>query len=230
MLAEKTKRKVYFILTGVMAAIIIGLLIWAAVRSPGKEAPAPTAVPAPTPRVVVQEKEVEKLVEVEKEITAEIIRDGVRDMGVLVTEEYYFTEAITYSSMKKLFDKEIPFTESSYVATYDGVITAGIDFTAAQIRKDDQTGRITVTLPTAEILNVDVDPESFVLYDERIKPWNPISAGDYNDSLIKLEEKAREKALSRGLLDRADENARTLVRNMIAGLVDTSRYTIEFAN
>ena len=228
MLKEKTQRKIYFILFGVVLLLIGAIIIRAAVRSPGKESPAPAAAPVPTPEVIIREKEVEKVVEVEKEITAEVIRDGLRDMGVLVTEEYFFTDVISFSSIKKLFDIELGVTESSYVAAYDGVITAGIDFSAVEIEKDDGAGRIIVKLPAAEILNVDIDPESFVLYDERIRPWNPLTAEDYNSSLVELEKKARDKALSRGILEKADENARTLVKNMIAGLADGSRYTVEF--
>ena len=228
MLTEKTSKKIYLVLLIVVLLLTAAVIIWASVSSMKVASAPPSPAAAPTPQVVIREKEVEKLVEVEKEITAEIIRDGLRDMGVLVTEEYYFTEVINYSSMKTLFGREVPMTESSYVASYDGVVTAGIDFSAVEIRKDDAAGRILVTLPAAEIMNVDIDPESFVLYSERIMPWNPISSEEYNSAFIALEEKAREHAMSRGLLEKADSNARTLVRNMIAGLVDTSRFTVEF--
>ena len=226
MLKEKKTQRIYYIVFALLLLAIIGVAAWGLTHTPRKE---PYAPPAPTPEVVIREKEVEKVVEVEKEITAEILQDGLRDMGLLVTEEYCFTEVVTFSSMKKIFNLELAVTESSYVAGYDGVVTAGIDFSFARIQKDDEAGRIIVTLPAAEIIGVDIDPESFVLYDERIRPWNPISAEDYNSSLIELEQQAREKALGRGILEKADNNARTLVKNMIAGLVDSSRYTVEFS-
>ena len=226
MLKEKKTQRIYYIVFALLLLAIIGVAAWGLTHTPRKE---PYAPPAPTPEVVIREKEVEKVVEVEKEITAEILRDGLRDMGLLVTEEYYFTDVITFSSIKKVFNMELSVTESSYMAGYDGVVTAGIDFSAAEIRKDDEAGRIIVTLPAAEIIGVDIDPESFVLYDERIRPWNPISAEDYNNSLLQLEQQAREKALGRGILEKADKNARALVKNLISGLVDSSRYTVEFS-
>ncbi len=226
MLKEKKTQKLYYIVFGILLLAIIGVAVWGLTHTPRKE---PYVPPAPTPEVVIREKEVEKVVEVEKEITAEILQDGLRDMGLLVTEEYYFTDVITFSSIKKVFNMELSVTESSYMAGYDGVVTAGIDFSSAQIRKDDEAGRIIITLPAAEIIGVDIDPESFVLYDERIRPWNPISAEDYNNSLLQLEQQAREKALGRGILEKADKNARALVKNLIAGLVDSSRYTVEFS-
>ncbi len=225
MLKEKKAQKIYYIVFGILLLAIIAVIVWGLTHTSRKE---PYVSPAPTPEVVVREKEVEKVVEVEKEITAEILADGLRDMGLLVTEEYFFTEVVSFSSIKKFFNIELGVTESSYVAGYDGVVTAGVDFTAAKIRKDDEAGRITVTLPAAEIIGVDIDPESFVLYDERIRPWNPISVTDFNSSLIELEQQARDKALSRGILEKADTNARTLVANMIAGLTG-SRFTVEFS-
>ena len=178
----------------------------------------------------MKETEVEKIVEVEKEITSSVIEDGLRDIGVLVTQEYYFTDVISFSSVKKLFRVEVPFTETSYLASYDGVVTAGIDFGKVSVVKDDAAGKIVVTLPPAEILNVDVDPETFELYSERTGLGNPLSVEDFNDSIVTLESNVRQKALDKGLLVKADENARAVVRNFIAGLVDTGVYSVVFAD
>ena len=89
---------------------------------------------------------------------------------------------------------------------------------------------IRITLPAAEILNVDIDPESFEVYSERTGFANPLSIQDFNDSIVALETSVRDKALAKGILTKADENARTVVRNFVAGMVDTSCYTVEFSN
>ena len=60
------------------------------------------------------------------------------------------------------------------------------------------------------------------------KLTSSFSAADFNSSLVELEASAREKALERGLLDKADENARRIIRNFIAGLVDTTRWSVRF--
>ena len=111
----------------VLIALAVGLSAWLLVRySSAKPEPSvPSVTPRPTPEVIVKETEVEKIVEVEKEITSSVIEDGLRDIGVLVTQEYYFTDVISFSSVKKLFRVEVPFTETSYLASYDGVVTAG---------------------------------------------------------------------------------------------------------
>jgi hypothetical protein len=226
---KKEKGKlVYCILIAIIAiAIVLTVLLWLGGRKNVDIVPAPE-LSVQKPDVVI--KEVEKFVEIEKQITAEVIQDGLKDMGVLITEEYYFTEVVSFSSVKNLFKTEIalPFTESSYLASYDGVVTAGIDFTQIEIAKDDSLGLITVTLPKAGVQNVDIDPESFILYSEKEGLGNPFSINDFNMSLIDLENKAESKAIERGLLTRADENAKSVISNFIGSITDASKYKVEF--
>ena len=219
-----TKRtKLYLILLAVIVLAIAALLIWhAAARGDRSQAPS-----APSSGEIADSNRAVKLVTVEKEITTEIIRETLRDVGLLVTQEYGFTEVVNYSSVKSLFKIELPFTESSYVAGYDGVVTAGIDFTGITVEKDDELHSVTVRLPRPEILNVDIDPKSFRLYSEKESIWNPVSIADYNDSLIELENNARTKAIENGILERAGSNARVLILGMVGGLVDTSAYTVQ---
>ena len=228
MVTEKKKIKLLSGLIVLVLAAIAVLFIVHAVRS-AKETPAPlTVTPRPSQEVVVREKEVEKIVTVEKEITSAILSDGVRELGLLITDEYYFTEVVSYSSVKTLWKIELPLTESSYLVSYDGVVRAGVDLSAASIEKDDEQKRITVTLPPAAITDVDIDPESFQLYSEKAGLGNPISAEDFNNSLVELEATARNKAAERGLLMRAEENAHALVRNVIGTLCDLNEYTLVF--
>ena len=186
-----------------------------------------TTTPRPSNAVVI--KEVDKMMEIEKVLYSEEMQSGLRDLGVLITEEYYFTDVISFSSIKSLLstDIQLKFTESSYLATYDGVVTAGIDFTAASVSADENNRKMTIRLPKAQIQQVSIDPDSFVLHSEKVGLGNPLSVEDFNSSLKELEDSARAKAESKGLLDRANENARTVVSNFVSGLVDPEEYTIE---
>jgi len=212
----------------VLLSLII-LLVYVSRSGSRASVPAPTATTAPTPaEPTIVERVKEVLVPTEKEITAEIIQDGLRDMGVLITQEYWFTEVMTYSSVQKLFGAlTLGFTESSYVAGYDGVITAGLDFTAIKVEKNEISKTVIITVPKCTIQNVDIDPNSFVLYSERESVTNPISVADYNDSLVELEKNAKEKALKRGVLTEADKNAAAIITNFVSGLVDTDVYRIQ---
>ena len=227
MTAEKKKVR---LLLGLIAAVLVLTAVLIVVHAVRKDrAPAlPSVTPRPATEVVVREREVEKLVTVEKEITADILRDGLRDMGLLVTDEYYFTEVVSYSSTKKLWNIDLPLTESSYLISYDGVVSAGVDLTQASVKKDAEQKRVTVVLPAAAIQYVDIDLESFMLYGEKQGIANRISAADFNESLVELEQTAREKAVERGLLTRADENARSIVRNFVGSLCDPTEYSLVF--
>ena len=81
-------------------------------------------------------------------------------------------------------------------------------------------------MPKAGILSVDIDPESFVLYSERSGFGNPLSASDFNGSLVELEARAKERAAERGMVEKADENAKRIVSNYIAGFLDPDVYEI----
>lgn len=227
-----TEKKKIGLLVGlivlVVAAIAALFIVHAARGGAGSAAPA-AVTPRPSAEVIVREREVEKIVTVEKEITAEILQDGVREVGLLITDEYYFTEVVSFSSIKKLWKIDLGITESSYLASYDGVVAAGVDLSRARVEKDEEAKLITVTLPKAEIQYVDIDPESFQLYSEKSGWGNHLSASDFNGTLVELEHTAREKAEARGVLTHADENARTLVRNLVGSLVDLRVYTLRFA-
>ena len=224
----KTRKSRILIVLIVLAVLaIVVLLFWHGGHKTD------TALPPVTPRPAMENTAREKRpgpIVVETEIAAETIEEGLNDIGQLVTEEYYFTEVVRYSSIKKLFNIELGITASSFLASYDGVVTAGLDFTGIRIQKDEVNKVILVTLPKAQILNVDIDPDSFELYSEKEGLGNPISMEDYSASLAELENSAREKAVKLGVLERAEENARRIIRNFITGLVDPSAYSVSFTN
>lgn len=232
----KTKKgKLYFTaIVLVAAAIVCVILVALLTRKPAAE---PITPKAEEPEVIIKEVEkpveklieIEKLVEVEKEITAEMVEDGLREMGTLTTQEYFFTEVVTYSSIKSLLNTNIKlgFTESSYLASYDGVVRAGIDFSKISVAKDEAGTTIRIKLPAAEIQSIDIDPNSFELYSEKVGFANPISVEDFNSSLVELEQTARQKAIDRGVLERADENAQTVIRNFVGSLIDLSGCRLE---
>ena len=227
----KTKKELFYLIAiGVVALAAVCILIIGLTRPQKKADPVPAPLPSAAPVSKVVYKEVEKLVEVEKTVTVGCLQDGLRDMGKLVTQEYYCTDVLSFSSAKKLFKTDITlkFTETSYLVSYDGTAFAGIDFGGISVAKDDDAKIITVSLPKAEILDVSVDYDSFVLYSEKSGLGNPLSIEDVNTSLSELENGIRSKALERGVLDRADENAKKIIRNFVGGLVDLNEYTLQY--
>ena len=177
---------------------------------------------------VIREVEKEKIIEVEKEIqiSGETIRASMSNIGKLCTAEYNYTHVEHVDSSREINGFKIPFTTSMFIYSYDGTIMAGIDFTKIQIDKNDTKKVITVTLPDVGIISSDVDQDSFQLYDEKNNIFNPISVTDVTDSFADLKNSEEEKAIEKGLLDKARTNAITLVENFMRGSYDVGDYEI----
>lgn len=173
-------------------------------------------------------KEKEKKDKVVISVSTDTIQDGLANMGVLVTQEYYFTQVEKYTK-EKTFLKFIT-SSSEFMYSYDGAVMAGIDFERIEIKTDEDRKIITVDMPDSEIQAVTIDKNTFKIYSEKDSLWNPLKLEDYNISLVEFENAAKEKAIASGILERSDEQARNLVREFISSLPNTGEYTVSFAD
>lgn len=149
-------------------------------------------------------------------ISTQIIEDGLRNMGVLITQEYFFTQVESYE--KEVPAEIIPAITSTarVVYSYDGVVSAGIDCEKILIKRDEEDLlKITVVLPEPEIQYVDIDLESFKLYEEKQGLWSKIKLADVNKSLVEFKNSAKEKALEKDILSNARTNAEAIVIRFI---------------
>ena len=173
-------------------------------------------------------KEKEKKDKVVISVSTDTIQDGLANMGVLITQEYYFTQVEKYTK-EKTFLKFIT-SSSEFMYSYDGAVMAGIDFEKIEIKTDEDRKIITVDMPDSEIQAVTIDKDTFKIYSEKDSLWNPLKLEDYNISLVEFEDAAKEKAIASGILGRTDEQALNLVREFISSLPNTGEYTISFAD
>lgn len=160
-------------------------------------------------------------------LSGETIQEGLKDIGKLVTAEYYFTHVETFESQVDLFGLKIPGTRSSYVYSYDGSVIAGVDFNKILVEKDDVKRTITIHLPKVEIISTEIDPDSFLLYGEKKSIFNPFEVEDFalsQSDMIRIEQ---EKAVEEGLLERAAENAEQILLNFLSGSFGLERYEIK---
>ena len=158
-------------------------------------------------------------------VNTEIIKDGLKEMGTLITQEYYFTQVEEYKSTERvwIFD-----SKASFIFSYDGVVTAGIDCNDIEITKDDEAKIINVKIPKSNIIGVNIDHDSFNIYEEKEGLWNKLDMTKYNNSIIEFENEAKNKAINKGIIDKADENAKTLIESFINSLIEDNVYSIEF--
>ena len=160
-------------------------------------------------------------------VNTQIIEDGLKEMGLLTTEEYYFTQVEEYSSSNQVFIFE---SKASFTYSYDGVVTAGIDCNDVVIDKNDELKKIIITIPSAQIFGANIDHDSFKIYEEKEGLWNKIDMTKYNDSIIEFENAAIEKARSKGIVYKANEGAKKIISSFVNSLVDTDEYEIELVS
>ena len=169
----------------------------------------------------------ESIIQKREAFDGETVRSGLCDIGKLVTQEYYFTHVENYSSTRSINDFVLPFSENGFVYSYDGVINAGVDFTMAEVKVDDAAKKIEIKLPAPEIMGGEVDPDSRVIYSENNNLLNPIDLETVLMSFDDMLADEEAKALDRGILDKAKDNAQNILMNFLNAVTGDSGYKIK---
>lgn len=179
-----------------------------------------------TPNTATTAASLEKKENVVITVNVETIKDGLNNMGTLITQEYYFTQVEKYTKEKNVLGFIPSSSEIAY--SYDGNVTAGVDFEKIEISKDDASKTIFIDIPESEIQTVSIDKSTFQVFSEKDSIWNPMKLEDYNISLSEFEEAAKKKALDSGILERSDEQAKALIGNFIKNFPSANGYKVEF--
>ena len=214
---------VYIVLTVLVICTAVGIAAYSIYINPGAFVRPNQNLPE---SVLINETPKPFPLAFEEIITSETIRDSFQDVERLVTEEYYFTEVMDYSTMKDWWIIA-GLTKSNLLCSYDGTITAGVDLSETEIEIDNEKKNITAILPAAEILSINIDHSSLKVYQEKEGFWNKFTADNYNDALQRLEETIEQKAIDRGILTRAEENASKIMKQFIISVIGTTKYTVE---
>ena len=159
---------------------------------------------------------------------AKVVKLDFEDIGELCTQEANMTIVKPYNDSKKMFDIDIPGTNSMAIFSYDVTIKAGLDFSKITYDVDESTKKITVKCPKVKILSNEIDTDSYKLYYEKESVFNNISMDDFNGSLSELRETAEGSAEEKGIYDRAKENAERILKEFFSQNYDLRVYTIEF--
>ncbi len=218
---EKILKRLYLVIIVILLVLII-IVIAASAKIRAQQSKTPDQVP----ETITEEKLFAGVIKPEETVTVDtrIIEDGLRQMGILITEEYYFTQVEEYTSTEKawIFDSTATFTYS-----YDGTVSAGIDCSKVRVDRDEENKRITISVPKAEIQSVVIDHNSFKIYEEKNGLWNKLDMTKYNASLVEFENAAKKKALEKGILEKADEGAEKMLRSFVNSVGDIEAYTID---
>ena len=158
--------------------------------------------------------------------SSRIVDLKMENIGELSTQNAYFTNVQVISDSRELWGVTIPFTQSKYIFSYDGIVKAGINFEEVTYTINSNDKTITVNLPTAYITSVAVDEDSLVIYDESQSVFTPLKLGDIRESRLALEQEAVQQAIGNGVLNDAINNAKVLVQAFLLSEKTLADHTI----
>ncbi len=179
----------------VLGAVVIALLfaVVLATRAVGRATSAVGAIfGPPAPPVITQQLVVERLQSVAKLVATEMT---LRDVVVY--------EQTRFASTKRA------------LIVVTGRVSAGIDLEhGADVRIDSTTRLITVTLPPAEVLSVDV--LNVKTYDERAGLLNPFRPEDRDRIQQMVRAQLTTAARESGILTHADQSAAKVLTELLS--------------
>lgn len=143
---------------------------------------------------------------------------GLEDVGELVTQTCYVTVVEDSKTNREFFNLfDIPFTESRQIFSYDVEVDASLNFKEILYDVDDNNEKIKVTLPHAKIYKATLNLFSFKVYLDSGNLFSRISLDKQNEALKSIEEQAVVDAKANGIIEAADNNAKTLIEGFIKG-------------
>ena len=160
----------------------------------------------------------------EPQITGDLLASQLRSVQELVTVSYYYTNMGRFENQVDFYGWKVPFTTKSFIVSYDGVIKAGVDLEKLQVSIGD--GEVTVTLPESRIISHEIPEDSLEVFDESDNLFNHITIEDYTAFTRGQKSAMEQRAVDGGLLDRANQEARTAVDSLLRIMPGLEEYTL----
>lgn len=147
-------------------------------------------------------------------VSHDMVVQRVEAVAKLVSSETTIRDVVVYENTW------LNSTKRSLVVV-TGKVLAGVDLKAgADVRIDHDARRITVTLPPATVLGVEV--QSLRTYDERAGLWNPFRPGDRDAIHAQVRAQMLRGARELGVVEHANRSAKAMLETLLA----TDGYTV----
>ena len=99
----------------------------------------------------------------EPTITSTALTQQLQEVNDLVTMEYNYTKVGKFENSLQLNGWDIPLTTKSFLLTYSGKLSAGVDMSKAEVNVKDHT--ISVKIPEVAIFSNVIDEKSIEVYE-----------------------------------------------------------------
>lgn len=148
-------------------------------------------------------------------ITQQTVVERLREVAKLVASEMTLRDVVIYEQTRFASTKRV-------LLVVTGKVSAGIDMErGTDVQIDSGEKRITVTLPPAQILSVDV--LNVTTYDERAGILNPFRPEDRDLIQRRIRVQLMDAARQSGILEHADRSA----AKVLTELLTRDGYTVE---
>ena len=148
-------------------------------------------------------------------ITNETIGVQVQEFNELATIQYKYKEIASREDWNTLFNIKLPFTKSSFIVSYTGILKLGIDLSETKVDIDENSKTIKVTLPESKVLSNELDLKSLKVYDEKNSIFNPVKVKDYPEFTQSGKENAEKDARESGVFEQSKEVAKKIITDLL---------------
>ena len=144
----------------------------------------------------------------EPTVTHDLVLQQVRSVARLVASEATIRDVVTYENTY------LGSTKRTLIVV-TGKVSAGIDLSkGADVQVDDRAKRITVSIPAAEVLGVEV--VGMRTYDERAGLWNPFRPADRDAINAQVRAQLLRAGAESGLVEHANRSAKATLETLLA--------------
>lgn len=153
-----------------------------------------------------------------------VLQNRLDKISELSTVSYSYTDITKHQKTETFYGYKIPFSTSTILLRYSGVIKAGVDLHQARIEVVDTT--VTFLLPQPTILSHSVDPSSIKILNQSNGIFSSIKISDFQAFCTAHQDSMETVALASGLLTRAAENT-TDAMDLVAAPLRDMGYHVE---
>ena len=157
---------------------------------------------------------------------------GVTSVCELATLKcYYHNVAKAETEASGIFAKWLKTGYKKIWTEYSGIIEYGIDISQVTVSEPDKNGVVTVTMPDAQVLNVDVDEESLGTPLTDTGFLTSVTTEEKTTTLAGAQETMEQQAKENTeMLSQAKARAKTLIEEYIKNVGESigEEYTVEW--
>lgn len=157
---------------------------------------------------------------------------GVTSVCELATLKcYYHNVAKAETEASGIFAKWLKTGYKKIWTEYSGIIEYGIDISQVTVSKPDKNGVVTVTMPDAQVLNVDVDEDSLGTPLTDTGFLTSVTTEEKTTTLAGAQEAMEQQAKENTeMLSQAKARAKTLIEEYIKNVGESigEEYTVEW--